>query len=169
MAPVVPALELVIAAASAEANAEASGVNPSEATTPVSLLEESIVSGTDAEEIAPETSNDAIGVSVVGAEMSATVVAIPGVAAPEGGAGDAVAGSVAGSLDEIGSGAEELRKRRCSLETFPADADPVMADVQPSSVLVAVWSSGVAVEVELAVASDPVDEVSDAGATGVTG
>jgi hypothetical protein len=105
----------------------------------------------------------------VGTEISATVETIPGVAASAGGEGDAIAESVAGSLDEIGSGAEELRNRRCSLETFPADVDPVYAGVQPSSVLVAVWSSGVAVEVVLAVASDPVDEVSDAGATGVTG
>jgi hypothetical protein len=169
MSPLVPALELVIVAASTDASADASGAGPSPATTPASLLDEPIVSGAADDEIAPETSTDVLGASVVGTAISAMVGTITGVATSAGGAGDAIAESVGGSLDEIGSGAEELRKRRCSLETLPVDVDPVYPDVQPSSVLEEVWSSAVAVEVVLVVASDPVDEVSDAGATGVTG
>ena len=168
MSPLVPVLVPVLVAASAGPSTEASGAELSPATTPASPLEAAIVSGTDDEEIAPETSTDALGASVVGTEMSAAVVVIPVAGASAGDVGaPTVAGSVAGALAEIGSGAEELRKRRSPLETFPAADPPVYPDDHPSAELAAVWSSGVAgADV---VASDPVDEVSDAGAGGVTG
>ena len=171
MSPAVPVLVLVIVAASPEPSADASGAEPSPATTPASLLVETIVSGTAEEEIAPEISTDALGASVVGTEISAAVVTIPGAAGSSAaeGDGETLAASVAGALAEIGSGAEELRKRRAPLETFPAEDDPVEPDVQPSAEVAVVWSSAEAGGVVFVVASDPVNVVSDAGAVGVTG